>query len=75
MRIPLALFILDTFKQVLWQTVKIKMNCHIMQHFILVGTFYKDKKLIFMTRPLSAVVNVSDRRYVSDCRSRPGPIL
>ena len=34
----LSLFILDTNKQVLWQTVKTQMKCHKMWHFIRVCT-------------------------------------
>ena len=30
--------ILETFKQVLWQTVKTQMKCHIRRHFIWVST-------------------------------------
>ena len=38
-----TIFILDTSKQVLWQTVKTQLNCHIRWHFIRVCTVCSDK--------------------------------
>ena len=38
-----TLFILETRKQVLWQTVKTQMKCHIRWHFIRVSTICLDK--------------------------------
>ena len=42
----LTLFILDTSKQVLWQTVKSQMKCRLRQHFIRVCTVFADKNIL-----------------------------